>query len=174
MDDQLLVRRAQRGDGVAFETLVRRHTDTVWRFAYSMVRDDELAEDIVQETFIKAHRGLRSFRGDSAMTSWLYSICRRTVADHARRTAVTTVPLDAAAKVSSAPHAVAERVDLEAAIDALPEDEREAFVLACVLGYSQEEAATLVGIPASTMRSRVSRARIRLVEALEAEEEREQ
>ena len=157
---------------MAFETVVRRHTDAVWRFARSMVRDDATAEDIVQETFLKAHRGLSSYRGESAVTTWLYAICRRIVIDHGRRSAHVLVPLDGASVIAGSADRPEDRLDLEAAMAALPAEEREAFVLAVVLGYSQEEAAGVVGIPASTMRSRVSRARMRLVEALSPQEER--
>lgn len=171
MDDHLLARRAQGGDGVAFETLVRRHTDTVWRFARSMAPDDQTAEEIVQDTFLKAYRGLRSYRGDGAVTTWLYSICRRTALDRGRRRSAVVVPLAAARSTAVSFGDADDRIVLRAAIEALPADEHEAFVLAGVLGYSQEEAAALVGIPASTMRSRMTRARHRLVAALSSDEE---
>lgn len=171
MDDQLLARRARGGDDVAFEALVRRHTPTVWRFARTMAPDDHAAEEIVQDTFMKAYRGLGSYRGDSAITTWLYAICRRTALDRGRRRSADVVPLDAAWSVPARGVAADERVVLEAAIAGLPDDEREAFVLSAVLGYSQEEAAALIGIPASTLRSRTSRARSRLVAALSIDDE---
>lgn len=171
MDDQLLARRARGGDDVAFETLVRRHTATVWRFARTMTPDDHAAEEIVQDTFMKAYRGLGSYRGEGAITTWLYSICRRTAIDRGRGRSAVVVALDAARSVPARDLAADDRVVLEAAIASLPEEEREAFVLSAVLGYSQEEAAALVGIPASTMRSRMSRARTRLLAALSTDEE---
>ena len=173
MDDQLLARRARGGDDIAFETLVRRHTDTVWRFARTMAPDDQAAEEIVQDTFVKAYRGLASYRGDSSITTWLYSICRRTALDRGRRRSIVAVPL-AAAEAAAVPDAAADdRIALDAAIAGLPDDEREAFVLCAVLGYPQEEAARLVGIPASTMRGRMSRARTRLVAVLSIDDEEE-
>ena len=171
MDDQLLARRARGGDDVAFETLVRRHTDTVWRFARTMAPDDPTAEEIVQDTFMKAYRGLGSYRGDSAITTWLYSICRRTALDRGRRRSAGVVPLDAARSLPGREVPAEDRLVLDEAIARLPDDEREAFMLSAVLGYSQEEAAALVGIPSSTMRSRVTRARARLVAELSTDDE---
>lgn len=171
MDDQLLAKRARGGEDVAFETLVRRYTGTVWRFARTMAPDDHTAEEIVQDTFMKAYRGLGSYRGDSDVTTWLYTICRRTALDRGRRRSAVVVPLDAARATPARDAAADDRLVLDAAIAGLPDDEREAFVLSAVLGYSQEEAAALVGIPASTMRSRMSRARTRLVAVLSTDDE---
>jgi RNA polymerase sigma-70 factor, ECF subfamily len=174
MDDRLLVGRARQGDEVAFETLVRRHADTVWRFARTMVRDDHDAEEVVQDTFVKAYRGLSSYRGDAAITTWLYSICRRTALDRARRRSSVVVPIESARSVPARSASTDDRVAIEAALETLPPDDREAFTLVAVLGYSQEEAATLVGIPASTMRSRMGRARTRLAAAVAVEEDEAQ
>ncbi|HEX7165907.1 MAG TPA: sigma-70 family RNA polymerase sigma factor [Acidimicrobiales bacterium] len=175
VDDRDLVARAQRGDDHAFELIVRRHTDTVWRFARRMVADDATAEEIVQDTFVKAYRALGRFRGDAAITTWLYTICHRVCLDGRRRAHVDVVTLDAACEadahaVLAREHSVDDRLSLDAAMSSLPDDERVAFTLVGVLGYSHEEAGAVAGAPSSTMRSRYARARTRLATALQPDE----
>lgn len=174
MDESELVTRAKRGDDAAFEVIVRRHTDAVWRLARSLVSDDATAEEAVQDTFVKAYRALPTFRGDAAVSTWLHAICARTCLDRRRRRRLESVPLDdaatAAAASGPAPSGVEDRIVLDAAIAQLPDDERIAFTLVSVLGYAHDEAAAIVGSVPSTMRSRLARARTRLVTALQAEE----
>ena len=166
MDDDLtLVRRAQRGEGAAFELLVRRHTDRLWRVARSLSPDDQTAEEIVQDTFVKAHRSLGRFRGDSSIETWLHVICHRTALDRHRRPRLEVQPLDEVQREPSSQPSDA-RMIVEEAIGGLEVDERAAFTLVAVLGYRSEEAADVIGVPASTVRSRVARARRRLAEAL--------
>ena len=165
MDDTDLMVRACEGDAVAFEVLVRRHADGLWRLARSMVRDDHLAEEAVQDTFVKAHRSLRSYRGEAAVKTWLSSICYRTCLDALRLRKASVVPLEAARQRGrSEDHE--ERLVLQGAVASLNQAEREAFTLVHVLGYSRDEAAAILGVPASTMRSRTTRACQRLAELL--------
>ena len=166
MDDGQLVERARRGDDAAFELLVRRHTPTVWRLARSLVDDDGTAEEVAQDTFVKAHRGLAGFRAEAAVATWLHSICRRTAMDHRRRRRLNVVSLDNARRRPAGTAPNDERLVLQEAIASLGDDEREAFALVAVLGYRSEEAAAEVGVPPSTLRSRVARARRQLAEAL--------
>lgn len=165
MNDTDLVARAGGGDAVAFEVLVRRHADDLWRLARSIVRDDHLAEEAVQDTFLKAHRALQTFRAEAAVKTWLSSICYRTCVDALRTRRARVVPLDAARLRASAEDHDA-RLSMQAAVATLAEPERQAFTLVHVLGYSRDEAAAIVGVPASTMRSRASRACVRLAELL--------
>ena len=160
-DDASLARRAASGDVAAFEALVRRHTASVWRVARSMLRDDFAAEEAVQDTFLRAHAALGTFRGEAAVRTWLVSICHRVCIDRLRLKRAETVPLDevAARRVTPEPD---ERLHLDAAVRRLAVDERAAFLLVDVLGYTGAEAAEIVGTPASTMRSRVARAREQL------------
>ena len=175
VEDRDLVLRARRGDDHAFELLVRRHTDTVWRFARRLVSDDATAEEVVQDTFVKAYRGLERFRGDASVTTWLYAICHRACLDRRRRRHLEVVPLDTARHAPAATAVgarIEDRVTLDAALALLPDDERVAFTLVSVFGYSHEEAGTVTGAPPSTMRSRYARARTRLAAAL-LDDERE-
>jgi RNA polymerase sigma-70 factor, ECF subfamily len=169
-DDEALVARARRGDETAYELLVRRHTPAVWRFARSFLADDFAAEEAVQDTFVSAFRGLAGFRGESSVRTWLLAICRRTCLDRLRRRDPVVVPLDRARHERAVERDEAFRVALEQALRLLPPDDREAFTLVDVLGYRREEAARVVGVPASTMRSRVSRARSRLATLLDSPE----
>jgi RNA polymerase sigma-70 factor (ECF subfamily) len=166
MDDWGLIERARSGDGAAFELLVRRHTDAVWRAARGFLRDDFAAEEVVQDTFLKAYRALDSFRGEAAVRTWLVSICHRSCVDRSRRRQAEIVSLEHARRHRAKDDATDLRMAIEAALPSLPEDERRAFVLVDVLGYSREEAAEVAGAPSSTIRSRLARARRRLLEAL--------
>lgn len=165
-DDIRLARRAGAGDRDAFELLVRRHTDGVWRYARSMLDDDFAAEEAVQDTFLRAARALADFRGEAALRTWLIAICRRACLDRLRRRYADVVPLDSVRERHTRPEPVELRVALQQALAGLPAEEREAFMAVHVLGYSREEAAQIAGVPASTLRSRVSRARSRLAAAL--------
>lgn len=170
-----LVRRSAAGDETAFELLVRRHADAVWRFARATLHDDHLAEDAVQDTFLKAHRGAAGFRGDAAVRTWLLTICHRTCIDRLRKRTAEVVPIERLREERALEHHHDLRIGLAAALQALPADERQAFTLVHVLGHSREEAAAIAGVPASTMRSRVARARGRLVDAMrDSSEDREE
>lgn len=165
-DDHALVIDAAGGSREAFESLVRRHTDAVWRMARARLRDDFAAEEATQDTFLKAYRNLHTFRGESAVRTWLLSICHRTCIDRLRLKRAELVSLEDARPLRSPEERPDLKVALEAAMEHLAPEEREAFQLVDVLGYSREEAAAVVGVPSSTMRSRVARARERLAREL--------
>jgi RNA polymerase sigma-70 factor (ECF subfamily) len=171
-DEAALVRAARNGDREAFMRLVRVHQAGVRAFAHGLVGDRMLAEDIAQETFLRAWRGLGAFRGDAAFATWLYAITRRAALDEVRRPALRTVPVDQAATLADR-RAVdpALRSDLERALQGLEPAQREAFLLVVVLGLSYQEAGGLTGSPAGTVASRVFRARTRLADALSVREE---
>jgi RNA polymerase sigma-70 factor (ECF subfamily) len=168
MDDTTLLTRTLDGDTAAFELLVRRHADRLWRFARAVVRDDHLAEEVVQDTFVKAHASLASFRGDASVDSWLGSICYRSAIDRVRLKRLEVVSLDVVRNRRQEQADEDLRLLLAEIVEELPDDEREAFTLVHVLGYSREEAASIVNAPASTIRSRVARACTRLADALVA------
>jgi RNA polymerase sigma-70 factor (ECF subfamily) len=118
---------------------------------------------------MRAYGALAGWRGDASLRTWLATICRRLCIDRARlkRLETVTAPdLEAVAGSTSETEALADQFDLRVALDRLPADDREAFLLVHHYGYSSFEAATLLGVPASTVRSRVGRARERLAAAL--------
>ena len=160
--------RAKSGDAVASAAFVRATQAEVWRFCASRV-DGATADDLTQETYLRAFRALPSFEGRSSVRTWLFGIARRTCADHLRATVRGRALLRRAA-----PAAVEEVADPSGTVGAvellqrLRPAQREAFVLTQVLGLSYEEAAEAVGVPIGTIRSRVARARMELVAAVTA------
>lgn len=152
---------------------MHRHYQAVWRVAFLSARDGMTAEEIAQDTFLKAYGALAQWRGDASLLTWLCTICRRLCIDRARLKHLEVVPLQDAEPALRSPgpapgETLPERFDLQAALDALPAEEREAFLLVHHYGYSSFEAADLLGVPPSTLRSRVGRARQRLATALTA------
>lgn len=167
--DPRLVRRAKAGDVEAFEDLVRRYQADVWRFAFHVLRDRALAEDVTQETFIRAFRFLRTFRGDAPFTSWLLRIARNCSVDatRARRHLADVEPPERA----EAPQGQA-RAEIATAIAALGDAHREPFLLIEVFGLSYEETADVLGVRVGTIKSRMHRARKTMMRALaESDEE---
>ncbi len=177
--DALLVERAKRGEVSAFEMLVVKYQRRIERLIGRMVRDTDLVQDIAQETFIRAYRALPQFRGESAFYTWLYRIAVNTA-----KKALVEKKRDPlvfeGAMVSTEEGEEPSRVENElsdgetpetvlagrqvaatvnAAIDALSEDLRQAIVLREIEGLSYEEIADVMNCPIGTVRSRIFRAR---------------
>lgn len=172
MDDAALVRAARDGDRGAFMRLVALHQAGVLALAYGLTADRGRAEDVAQEAFLKAWRGLGRFRGDASFSTWLYTITRRVVLDEVRRPAVRTVPVDEVVALADQHTGDPDlRGDLDQALQALDRPQREAFLLVAVLGLSYREVAEMTGCPAGTVASRVFRARGRLAAELRVREE---
>ncbi|MEW1689320.1 sigma-70 family RNA polymerase sigma factor [Streptomyces sp. NPDC091265] len=164
---------AARGDGDAVERFVRALQLDVRRFVTYLAQDAQAADDLTQDTFLRALSSLHRFEGRSSARTWLLSIARRVVADSLRHAAVRPRIADTAdwqgAAERSQPKGLPgfdEGVAVMQLIDALPQDRREAFVLTQLLGLSYAEAAALGGRPVGTVRSRVSRARSALTQCL--------
>jgi RNA polymerase sigma-70 factor (ECF subfamily) len=165
---------ARDGDRTALLHAVRDSQADVWRLARHLVGPDD-ADDVTQDTFVRAWRALPAFRGDSSARTWLLTIARRACADAVRRDVRRRRLVErvgrqvgtGSTRAGTEPggeHAVA------ALVDDLPADQRAAFVLTQVIGCSYAEAATACGVPVGTIRSRVARAREQLVETLRASE----
>lgn len=169
-DDLVLVATARDGDLVAFETLVRRHTGTVYAHALRFFGDPAAAEDIVQEVFIKVYRSLDTFDERSRFSTWLYRVTRNACLDQVRAGARRPVPIDPLDVVISAPgdlsDSVALSASLEQALRALPPEDRDAFSAIGLFGLSYPEAAEALGVPVGTVKSRVFRARRSLATTL--------
>jgi RNA polymerase sigma-70 factor, ECF subfamily len=167
--DPRTVRAAARGDLAAFEQLVRAYQTHVWRFLRHLLGDASLAEDCTQETFLRVHRRLASFRFRSKFSTWVFAIARNAGIDALRGRERRSRLLDElpAPPPSRDP---ADRVEIAAAVASLPDKLREAFVLVEVLGLTYHEAGVAAGAPEGTMKSRVFRARERLVAWMEAGE----
>jgi RNA polymerase sigma-70 factor, ECF subfamily len=152
---------AAEGDNVAVDELIRQTEAAVWQVCTVLGSAGE-TEDLVQETYLRALRALPRFRGDAPVRLWLLSIARRTCADHVRRRQRQRRLFDrltSDALCEGANPFAAEPVVTMDAVQRLDPDRREAFALTQLVGLSYEEAATVVGCPIGTIRSRVARAR---------------
>ncbi|MET9935946.1 MULTISPECIES: RNA polymerase sigma factor SigM [unclassified Streptomyces] len=171
-DEELLARHVA-GDPDAFGELVRRHRDRLWAVALRTLGDREEAADAVQDALLSAFRAAHTFRGQSAVTTWLHRITVNACLDRARKTASRrTSPVDDDRfEQLLGPHesaeAPVERQDLHrevlAALASIPADQRAALVLVDMQGYPVAEAARILGVPAGTVKSRCARGRARLL-----------
>lgn len=169
-DDQALVAVARDGDLDAFETLVRRHTATVYAHALRFFGDPAAAEDVVQEVFIKVYRSMDTFDERSRFSTWLYRVTRNTCLDHVRAGKRRPMPVDPLDVAATAPgdlsDTVALSISLEQALRALAPEDRDAFSAIGIFGLSYPEAAEVLGVPVGTVKSRVFRARRSLAATL--------
>lgn len=158
--------RARAGDPVAEAAFVRATQVEVWRLAAALV-DAGAADDLTQETYLRAFRALAAFEGRSSARTWLLGIARRACADHLRqvvRRRRLEQRLAAEVVRATGPADPADLPGSAELIDGLSEERRSAFVLTQLLGLSYAEAAEVESVPVGTIRSRVARARAELVE----------
>src|SRR5262249_46259786 len=150
--------------------LYREYGGAVHTVAVSIVRDRELAADVVQQTFVKAWRAAASFEGGRQVAPWVYSIPRPTALDPPRSRAPPPpggpAPAVGVQVDSESIEATWERFEVRRAIDALPQDEREVVKRSHLLGHTHEEIAQQLGVPIGTVKSRSSRAHKRLAASL--------
>ncbi|WP_327284313.1 MULTISPECIES: RNA polymerase sigma factor SigM [unclassified Streptomyces] len=175
--DQELLALHVAGDPDAFGELVRRHRDRLWAVALRTLGDREEAADAVQDALVSAYRAAHTFRGESAVTTWLHRITVNACLDRARKAASRrTSPLDDTERLERLlePHesaeAPAERQDLHrqllAALGTLPADQRAALVLVDMQAYPVAEAARILDVPTGTVKSRCARGRAKLLPML--------
>ena len=175
--DAELLRQHVAGDPDAFGTLVQRHRDRLWAVAVRTLGDPEEAADALQDAMIAAFRRAGSFRGDSAVTTWLHRIVVNAALDRIRRRAARPAPsgqdqdtLDALAaggQPLSDPSASTDTtLDVQAALRTLVPDQRAALVLVDMLGYSIAAAAEVLSVSEGTVKSRAARGRARLLPRL--------
>ncbi|MGW5734599.1 MULTISPECIES: RNA polymerase sigma factor SigM [Streptomyces] len=177
ISDQDLLARHVAGDKDAFGELVRRHRDRLWAVALRTLGDREEAADAVQDALVSAYRAAHTFRGQSAVTTWLHRITVNACLDRARKTkSRKTSPIDDTERLEQLlePHesaaAPVERGDLRRevaeALGTLPHDQRAALVLVDMQGYPVAEAARVLEVPTGTVKSRCARGRARLLPLL--------
>ncbi|MFN8080167.1 MAG: RNA polymerase sigma factor SigM [Kineosporiaceae bacterium] len=168
-DDRELLAAHLRGDAEAFGALVSRHRDRLWAVAVRTLGDRDEAADALQDALISAFRGAATYRGDAAVTTWLHRIVVNACLDRIRRRqARPTVPLGNhdIPTTLDAPGQVDVRLAVRAALAALPAEQREALVLVDLEDLPVAEAARLLGVPEGTIKSRCSRGRTALAQAL--------
>jgi RNA polymerase sigma-70 factor (ECF subfamily) len=191
-EELALLRRAESGGPDAFTPIMRRYNQRLYRLALALVGDSGEAEDVLQESYVKAYQQLSSFAGRSSLGAWLAKIVRNTAIDQvrARRARQSAVVIEADLPVSTnAPASFLEDVEcegsgsnpesvlaedemrylLEQAIASLPVQFRTVFMLREVEGLSLRETAETLGIPVATVKTRDHRARVMLREQLDLE-----
>lgn len=183
--DQLLVEQCQGGDMAAFDDLVLRYKDRIYNVVFRFLGHHEDAQDVVQEVFVRAYRGIQDFQGRSQVYTWLFSIAgnlsRNALRDSGRKGRNQGVSLNRleedapqvaqrVARVDENPAAVAEQHELnevlQECIETLPEHYRMVFVLRTFEQLSYDEIAETLGCPRGTVKSRLNQARSQLRDAL--------
>lgn len=179
MLDELTLHRARKGDPQAFEKLVTPHEQMLWRVCWHYTHHQEDAADCLQETMLKAWRAIGSYRGDCALTSWLYRIAETVCLDFLRKQkrlppaeSADEMAEDGYTPVDSSPTpdeaAIrAESADnIRAAIDALPGDMRTVIILYALQGLGYEAIAETMQTSVGTVKSRLNRARQKIAKFL--------
>jgi RNA polymerase sigma-70 factor, ECF subfamily len=177
ISDAALVAAARRGDMRAFERLYRLHSGKVLGLCLRMTRQREIAEDCVQQTFVRAWRNLAAFEGRSAFGTWLHRIAVNEVLTNKRNRGTRSEgsslpmseddedPLDNLGDTSVAADS-SDVMDMEKALASLPEGSRHVVVLQAVYGYSHEEVAEMLGVAVGTCKAQLHRGRKLLRERL--------
>ena len=183
--DESLMLRYQQGDKSAFPVLVRRHQQALFNFAFRQVRMPQLAEDVVQETFVRVVQNAADFKHEARFTTWVYTITRNLCIDQLRKRALRKHPsLDQASgeegdgptlgEQTADPRASVEREAtgtelkerIARAVDKLPDDQREVFLMREVSNLPFKEIAEITNVPENTVKSRMRYALERLQGAL--------
>lgn len=173
--DDLVVARAKQGDQAAFADIVRHYDHRLRALAFRLLGDRDRMGDVLQEAYVKAYRSLPDFQGASGLGTWLYRITYNACVDDLRRRPATAQPADDPERAASVvdprpgPDDVAVgRRDLAAALDRLPADQRAAVLLVDAYGLDYADAASVLGVRAGTIGSRLSRARAALRDVLDS------
>ena len=180
--EKLWLARSREGDVESFEKLIERYQKTAYNVALRMMHNEEDAKDATQDALIKAYKSIKTFRGESGFSTWLYRIVVNTCKDELRKRRGNVISLEQGRRTDTgyeaieladetfAPEVVLEnrsmRQTINEAIRSLPEQNRMAIVLRDVQGYSYEDIGTLLGCPAGTVKSRINRGRQLLKENL--------
>lgn len=188
LSDETLVIRFREGDRTALAVLVRRHQTSLYNFALRQLRERTAAEDVVQEAFVRVAQSAAEFKVEARFTTWMYTIVRNLCIDHVRKaahrrhasldesrrgeeaegptlgeqTADSRVPAD----VERSAVGTELRKRITAAIESLPEDQREVYLLREISNLKFKEIADITGVPENTVKSRMRYALERLQEAL--------
>jgi len=185
LDSEALIRRCQRGDALAIEVLIRRYQNYVFRLCTLVMRNEQDAEDMTQETFIRAFRALPRFeiRQGTSFEAWLYRIAVNACRSRMRRKWYQVLPWpEPAPQMVAEPEGQPEHLLMQGerrgqildAIDCLGEKHRLVVILRYYAGLTNEEIARTLGIPSGTVRSRLHIARQKLRELLAKHEEEQE
>ena len=180
MDDRRLVEAAAEGSREAFDELVRRHQTSILNLVRALTGGSADAEDLAQDVFVRAWRGLSGFRGESAFGTWLHRVAINVVQSHRGRASklrrlfhvglatpdVQEDPIESAADPADLEQDVILRDAIDKALATLPEELRIAVTLRDVQGLDYRAIAEITGAPIGTVESRIFRARARLKKEL--------
>ena len=174
-DDDKLIEGALRGDQKAFKELVIRHKTSVYHIVLRIVRDRELANDLVQETFMKAFSSLKTYRSEYRFSTWLYKIAANSSIDHLRKRRIQALSLDNPIRTEEGQVAIdvpdysnipeeqmvrrEQAISINEAIDALPDKYRRVIVARHQEEKSYEDIARELSVPVGTVKARIFRAR---------------
>ncbi|MFB3895250.1 MAG: RNA polymerase sigma factor [bacterium] len=184
LDEQELIARSKSGDETAFTELVNRNERKIYTLAYHLVNNREDAEDILQETFLRAYNHLGSFRGDSNFNTWLHRITTNLVISRFRKRTIKTDSIDEPIIIDHKEIKQREIVDwsdipdrsllkkelnekIDTAIAALPIEYRTVITMRDIEGLSNEETGKILGISVAAVKSRLHRARLFVREQLD-------
>jgi RNA polymerase sigma-70 factor, ECF subfamily len=167
------IRRCNRGDAKAFDLIYQSYSKLVHRICLRMLRDPVEAEDATQDVFVCLFYKIKTFRGESAFSSWLYRVTTNSVLMRFRKNKQRWVPLEETEECNGGSYCeislpdlnligVLDRIDLESAIDTLPNGYKAAFVLHDIQGYRHKEIAEMFGHSIETSKSQLHKAHLRL------------
>jgi RNA polymerase sigma factor (sigma-70 family) len=174
-DDQILIKKALAGNESAYRVLLNRHKEAIYRLILKIVRNQEEAKDLVQETFMKAFGSLSSYKCQYRFTTWLYKIAANSCIDFLRKRRLVSVSLDQPLETKDGEVTIElpdwtynpeadwasrqKSLSIDTAIDSLPKKYREVIVLRHKQDKSYEEIAQILDIPVGTVKARIFRAR---------------
>ncbi len=179
--DEELLARSLDGDLNAFEVIVNRYKDRLYNFVLRFVKDQQTAEDIVQDTFLRAYRNRESFQAVAKFSTWIYTIAGNLAKSELRRrkrwrflsigvqnedTGATFELPDTSATPDSNTETMLAESRIQEAISRLPDRYREAVILRDIEGLDYDEISQIIGCPLGTVKSRINRGRLRLQEEL--------
>jgi RNA polymerase sigma-70 factor (ECF subfamily) len=177
MEEKEFVTRIKNGDDLAFEELVRKYQNYIFRLAFSMVKDEEDAKELTQEVFIKVYTSIRGFTGRASLSTWLYRITYNLCLDYLKKNKkkrLLTQSLDDKENVEllfiradthtpeEALEAAEIRADIKEGLKTLPQEQQILVEFKDILGLSYEEILEITGLKAGTLKSRLFRGRMTL------------
>ena len=174
--DEQLISRFQAGDENAYVELVNRFKDNLINFVYYLLKDEELSEDIVQETFIKVYEKKHYYKPIAKFSTWIYTIARNLANTELRKKNRAKIMYLSHMKDDNQNHELKSKDqsliskieneylfdELHLAIDKLPDNYKTAIILRDIQGLNYEEISNIVGVPLGTIKSRINRARLQL------------
>lgn len=166
-DEALVAAFVSTGDHAPLEVLLARHESRVLGIAYRILGNRADALDATQDVFLTVFRKASSFRHQSAFTTWLYRLTTNACHDMGRRKARTPVPMETLpTRLTRSESQADNRIYVEQALRDLPEEQRVPIVMRDLYGMTYEEIAEAIGAPQGTVKSRIARGRLRLVDLL--------